>query len=246
MRIQRVGMRKIWRNSIVKVLTFVILVILPIFFCTNAAEAKSTDCIYPNICYIDSEETILVNESDRIDALLVSIESNKSKLPEGFPVELFLAIAFSETGENYNWNNNLPGGIMQIEKQSGFQTRMPYDNTYAGINNNVLDAIDAINFFYRNKYRINFSNDQYLALWGLPGENYYGYNLKAALTTLAYNAGFDPISVYNQGLGNSQYTYAIGFNLKYYVPKVFGEAYRNDKLADSLMEFQKRMDEFYE
>jgi len=240
------GVRKFQWDAIIKNLVFAILIILIFFSHASTAEARSTDCVYPNICYFSSEEMVLAKESDRRDALLLSIESNKGKLPEGFPVELFLAMASSETGGNYHWDNNLPGGIMQIEGQSGFQKRLPYDNTVTGINNNVLDAIDAINFFYRNKYRINFSNDQYLALWGLPGENYYGYNLKAALTTLAYNAGFDPISVYNQGLGNSQYAYAIGFNLKYYVPKVFGEAYRNDKLADSLMEFQKRMDEFYE
>ena len=186
------------------------------------------------------KDTVLPNEEARISALIAVLEKHKSELPKGFSPGLFLAMGMAETGPHYKWENEFNGvnsdGIMQVENGN----RAPYTDTYQGIENNVLDAIDRLNNLKRLVPTM-FFEDQRNQLAGLPNDDNSGNHLNIELLTMAYNAGGDPISTYTSQKGNPQY---VGVVAQKYsseeFKKIFGSEFQDANLAADLLELQAR------
>ena len=120
----------------------------------------------------------LLNEQERKDAIWRCIKDYKSELPEGFPIEVVLAIATQENGDYAHWNNEIVTndwgrGIMQIttndfvgaggvntaaavcndcknrESELKLACSMYYSNNGTGIEANIKDGLYALSEKYR-------------------------------------------------------------------------------------------------
>lgn len=143
----------------------------PTFACivSPTIEPGAADPIDPNHMW-----DVLDKPEDRHMYYKQSLFRHAKDLPQEIPVELFIAIGWAETGENYFWNNDyipeidLRDGIMQVTDASGYHEKWArenqngafYNNTPMGIESNVIDAISYLNDLSVNidNYKMGYGN----------------------------------------------------------------------------------------
>lgn len=203
----------------------------------------------------------ITTSSARAAAFLAMVNRHEADLPHPYMVgdsglqesttAIFLAQAYTENGDNYEWDNSQDGGIMQL-KAENWRKHVPYENTLESIEYNVEDGMVAWNFFYRNAYKVMFSSTQYGQLHGLIYETSNGTHLRYCLTVLSYNAGFDPFNTYGKWSVNTSYVWSVAEKMKLDVPALFGQYLRanadsdvgNIEIAQDLIQCRNIIDTF--
>jgi len=155
-----------------------------------------------------------------------AVISQKNNLPPGFSIALLFALAAVETGgNNPAYQNSVThGGAFQLRANSGHYHH-PYEDSPAGYEQNVMDAIAVIN---ENYNYAESTKEQTLWQVDLYGQFPNNQNeATAARTVLYYNGGFgwwdknNPDSYVNKP-PNKPYVGNVARMLAGYVPSSFG------------------------
>ena len=201
----------------------------------------------PDPIDLDHMWNVLEKPEDRHMYYIQSSFRHAKELPHEIPIELFIAIGWAETGENYYWNNDyipdngLRDGIMQVSDASGFREKWArdtgngalYNNTPMGIESNVIDAIS-----YLNDLSVHIDN--YRVGYGNAFDNIC--ESRTIRIVLHYNGGPNPIGIYKSEMGAPKYLERVAYNLQTNVPSDIGFDYANPSLVEYLVQGQQIVD----
>jgi hypothetical protein len=170
---------------------------------------------------------------------LQAVLKHQTDLRPGFSVALLLAMGAQESGamDVYNWSNSKPhGGVLQLREASGHYHPAQYTDTPEGYEQNVVDAIAVINFYYDHApdtdgWLFNYIYDIY------PEDK---DGVTAARSVLYYNGGIGWTQVYRDYPDNIPYVGRVAGKLESYVSDFFG--YRDDGLVPILKSVQHVVD----
>jgi hypothetical protein len=155
---------------------------------------------------------------------LNAVLAHQHELRPGFSVPLLLAMGAWESGREYNWSNSEPpGGVLQLRNDSGHYHPEAYTDTPEGYEQNVVDAIAVINFYY--DAAPNTEGWLFDYIYQIYPNNKDG--VTAARSVLYYNGGIgwwqpEPKYSYVNYPANIPYVERVAYELESYVPGFFG------------------------